>query len=710
MCSFLLTTWLVSNLTLINHFLVRRGPDATQVHTRGPFTFVHNLLHMTGERVLQPFVDGDVVAMYNGEIYNSRHLPAGFGGRHAYRSDGECILPSYRALGPRFPRTFDGEWALVLMDFAARRAVVSSDVFSTKPVWYSLHGGFHVASYASALERLGVPAETIKMANPNEIAVFHLDGASAVLAERHAVCEFDTRQFKASTEDWQAAFRGAVRKRVSAANSNHPVFVGLSSGYDSGALHLALEAEAPRHSVQYFTVAAEELPDVVERRLRDFPRSIARAWTVQLSLSDFDREKRWLEEYGEPFRYDSENWSGESVQEDGAAVGLSAIFRRCRRAGLLVYLSGAGADEVISDYGFAGQRFFPHSSFGGHFPDDLGGLFPWRSVFLGTQRDYLMKEEVVAGSHSLESRYPFLDRAVVQEYLWLTAEAKNALYKRPVHDLLAGQGYPFLAGQKEGFAASRNLKLFGATRLAPAFDAMLDGAQLLPRPLAAPLGEALSCAAGLETRFGAWRVARSRLATFVATPSDRTEVVEHLSAQLLQMLQSELQEAPECPLGEVSMRLLLALLMPPGGARARQLADEALWPVVAELPWGGVVASGWPLFGLLKRLSEDKLGEADGLEPSDTDRVLAEVSPSRARCGGHRDAQDPLDVPVAVLVADREGAHVAASQSAIVRLWQGRSFDEVLRSGRMCEAFAALEWQSQDYYRANLADAWHLLT
>lgn len=133
-------------------------------------------------------------------------------------------------------------------------------------------------------------------------------------------------------------------------------------------------------------------------------------------------------------------------------------------------------------------------------------------------------------------------------------------------------------------------------------------------------------------------------------------------------------------------------------------------PLACDALGASPCAPGWPLFGLLKRLSEDKLGEADGLEPSDTDRVLAEVSPSRARCGGHRDAQDPLDVPVAVLVADREGAHVAASQSAIVRLWQGRSFDEVLRSGRMCEAFAALEWQSQDYYRANLADAWHLLT
>lgn len=42
-----------------------------------------------------------------GEIYNSRHLPAGFGGRHAYRSDGECILPSYRALGLRFGKRWE---------------------------------------------------------------------------------------------------------------------------------------------------------------------------------------------------------------------------------------------------------------------------------------------------------------------------------------------------------------------------------------------------------------------------------------------------------------------------------------------------------------------------------------------------------------------------------------------------------------------------
>ena len=217
---------------------------------------------------------------------------------------------------------------------------------------------------------------------------------------RYSVHEFDTRQFKTSTEDWQSAFRRAVWKRI--ATSNHPVFVGLSSGYDSGALHLALESQAPAHAANYFTVAAEELPQLIKQRLSMHNKSVARAFQISLSLQDFQDEVTWLRSWSEPSKYGRSNWAGGSVQEDGAAAGLSAIFRLCRRAGILVYMSGAGADEIISDYGFAGKKFFPHSSFGGLFPEDMSAFFPWTSVFLGTQRDYLMKEEVVAGSHGLE--------------------------------------------------------------------------------------------------------------------------------------------------------------------------------------------------------------------------------------------------------------------------------------------------------------------
>ncbi|CAJ1428178.1 unnamed protein product [Effrenium voratum] len=44
-------------------------------------------------------------------------------------------------------------------------------------------------------------------------------------------------------------------------------------------------------------------------------------------------------------------------------------------------------------------------------------------------------------------RYPFLDKQVVQEYLWLTAAAKNAYYKAPLRQLFEAVRYPFTEKQ-----------------------------------------------------------------------------------------------------------------------------------------------------------------------------------------------------------------------------------------------------------------------
>eukprot|EP00747_Dinoflagellata_sp_TGD_P017252 gnl/TRDRNA2_/TRDRNA2_125698_c0_seq1.p1 gnl/TRDRNA2_/TRDRNA2_125698_c0~~gnl/TRDRNA2_/TRDRNA2_125698_c0_seq1.p1 ORF type:complete len:710 (+),score=72.37 gnl/TRDRNA2_/TRDRNA2_125698_c0_seq1:400-2529(+) len=703
MCSFLITSWAVMNLTAVNFFLQRRGPDVTETVQHGPFTFVHNLLHMTGERVHQPFVDGDAMAVYNGEIYNSRQVPEDYPERHSYRSDGECILPAYRHLGPTFPRVLDGEWALALIDFAASVAVLSTDVFSTKPLWYSLHEGFHTSSYESALLALGLPRETIHMANPNEVLVFQLENIHASLISRHAVHEFDLRQFKTSTTDWQHAFRRAVWKRIAA--SNHPVFVGLSSGYDSGALHLALEEEAPSHSVQYFTVSAEELPAILESRIRVFNKSVSRAWNLELSLTEFASEKQWLHQNTEKFLYGQSNWAGTAVQEDVAAAGLSAIFRRCRHAGLLVYLSGAGADEIMSDYGFAGVKFFPHSSFGGQFPEELAELFPWRSVFLGTQRDYLMKEEVVAGGHGLEARYPFLDRRVVQEFLWLSTEAKNSFYKRPVHDFLASAGYPFDEGKKAGFAASRNLKLVGSTSVEVLFDAM----QTVRTQQRLPDLPELNCGAESRDRNDLWRSARSRLAAFLLTPEDLGEAVEELGSVLLGMLNFELQGASDCELGQLCLRLFLLLLTVPD-VRDAQLAagtGVGLWSSLIGLPWGWVVRSGWPLFGLLHRLIEEV---ADPEAAREEPLMLAGLVPLIG-CSGKTHDEELLDAPLAMLAASNtdQPSLVARIQPWLAAYWEGQPLLTVLRSARMCEMFSALEHQSEPHYRVNLADAWHML-
>ena len=143
--------------------------------------------------------------------------------------------------------------------------------------------------------------------------------------------------------------------------------------------------------------------------------------------------------------------SGQVLTDDNGAIGMSHICRKGKSEGQLIYLSGSGADEIFSDYGFEGVKHFSHSTIGGLFPDDLNSVFPWKNFFGNTQRAYLMKEEHVSGSYGVEGRYPFLDRDVVQEFLWLKPELKNANYKSVLHHYLKKHQYPFDEAQKVGF-------------------------------------------------------------------------------------------------------------------------------------------------------------------------------------------------------------------------------------------------------------------
>ena len=133
------------------------------------------------------------------------------------------------------------------------------------------------------------------------------------------------------------------------------------------------------------------------------------------------------------------------------------ICSEANREGYRIYLSGQGSDEIISDYGWNGNKIYNHSSFGGRFPKSLDGFFPWHSFYDGTQIKYLNKEEYVAGTYGIETRYPFLDIELVQEFLWLNSDLKNKEYKAPLSEYLSRNNYPFQRGVKTGFQANRNL-------------------------------------------------------------------------------------------------------------------------------------------------------------------------------------------------------------------------------------------------------------
>lgn len=83
----------------------------------------------------QPFIDKSrkVFSLLNGEIYNYRDfLPDA-------SSDGYCILPVYQQHGVNMSQHFDGEFAIVVVDFSKNTLLYSTDVFAVKPLWFCVN-------------------------------------------------------------------------------------------------------------------------------------------------------------------------------------------------------------------------------------------------------------------------------------------------------------------------------------------------------------------------------------------------------------------------------------------------------------------------------------------------------------------------------------------------------------------------------------------
>lgn len=384
-----------------------RGPDATNVFKMAGLTFVHNLLNVTGDFTVQPFVENDVACLYNGEIYNQPFA----------RTDGEVLIPLYRRFGTDFAKHLDGEFAIALYDFREGIAVFATDPFKTKPLFIN---GVECSSYRSGVG--GTPAA------PNEILVKRLDGT---VLHRQTVRTWDLTQWNDGYDAWIAAFDDAVRKR-----GKDRCFIGLSSGYDSGGIACALLDAGVEFKAYIFV--GEESRDVLGARSALVPH--------EYFLPDYDLVG-WLHENvdNEPYTIMCDGQRlPMSVLQDGATLGVATIASLGRAEGRKVLLSGQGADEVMSDY----SPWPEQSELKGTFPEELR---LWTNFNYSCQESYLMKEEYAGGAFGIETRYPYLDARVVQEFLWLTAEAKNRHYKAPLREYLRRHEFPYEEGVKRGF-------------------------------------------------------------------------------------------------------------------------------------------------------------------------------------------------------------------------------------------------------------------
>lgn len=442
MCSIFLTNKTSFDIEAVNKFIKLRGPDYTKVIEQQGLTFIHNLLSINGAFTVQPFQHDDITAIFNGEIYNH----ASFG---EFSSDGECLIPTYKEHGDLFPQELDGEFAIILVNHASKYVIIATDIFATKPLHFAIdEQNFGISSYASALTAAGF--SDIQKVPANSIFRIELSQPKAI--KIGSIYNFSTVQYRRDFDAWIDAFERAVSKR--AAGCREKIFIGLSSGYDSGAISLAL-TKAHQNYFAY-SVIGKEQNDVLQARAAAMPPGTKHQFIVPDETTR-QRARAYIDSHVESLYYKTYSAKGDynefnlKLHDDSGATGLSMVCEAAVMDGCKVYLSGQGADEIMSDYGFRGQRIYPHSNFGGLYPENLDEIFPWPSFFGSSQESYLMKEEHVAGAYGIEARYPFLDRRVVQEFLAIDHRYKNQRYKSALREYLEKNSFPTAFDTKIGF-------------------------------------------------------------------------------------------------------------------------------------------------------------------------------------------------------------------------------------------------------------------
>jgi asparagine synthase (glutamine-hydrolysing) len=138
--------------------LSHRGPDS-----HGKYELPHLALAIRRLSIIdletgdQPLFNetGDVVLVFNGEIYNYRELRRNLVQRgHDFKtqSDGEVIAHLYEEMGPECVRQLNGMFAIALWDNRAKRLLLGRDRAGEKPLFYWLRGNTLV--FASEIKAL----------------------------------------------------------------------------------------------------------------------------------------------------------------------------------------------------------------------------------------------------------------------------------------------------------------------------------------------------------------------------------------------------------------------------------------------------------------------------------------------------------------------------------------------------------------------------
>jgi asparagine synthase (glutamine-hydrolysing) len=347
-----------------------RGPDGRGVHLEpGVGLGVQRLAIIDRDHGEQPITNetGDVVVVFNGEIYNHRELRRELIRRgHRFRSavDTEVLAHLYEDHGSGLVQRLQGMFAFALWDSRRRRLLCARDRFGKKPLFWTRRGGrFMFASELYALledetiqrevEPQAIDAYlALQYVPPSVCAVrgvhklppattLVLDEGGSERIDRYWALRYGCKRTGASRPELEAELRelldDATRLRM---QGDVPVGALLSGGLDSSAVVSAMAATGV--TVKTFSVGFDDAAHdesrfarLVAERMRTDHHELRLHPQVAATMPKLARH------FGEPFG-------------DSSAL---AVFQICELVSreVTVLLGGDGGDEAFAGY----ERYVP---------------------------------------------------------------------------------------------------------------------------------------------------------------------------------------------------------------------------------------------------------------------------------------------------------------------------------------------------------------
>lgn len=443
---------IIDATSLLSH----RGPDDNGVFldSSSEVALGHRRLSIIDTSSLghQPMIsnDGEVVIVFNGEIYNYQTLREDLekaGGKFLGNSDTEVLLNLYLLEGKKMLTKLNGIFAFAIWDNRSKSFFVARDALGVKPLYYFIDDSiFSFSSEIKALLKLipkdqeldyesinrylsflwcpgkGTPLKSVHKLLPGE-AIIVTDGKINDKWLWYKLPIFLGAQGNLSKKDAISGtvnyLRQAVQRQMV---SDVPVGAFLSGGLDSSSIVTFAREVNP--DIKCFSIQTEGKQDSGFVEDLPYARKVAKHLNVSLEVVNVNSKKMaedlefMVTQLDEPLA-------------DPASLNVLYISKLAQEQGIKVLLSGSGGDDLFTGY----RR---------HYAIKLEQYWSWLpykvrlsieelSQKLDTQKPFQRRINKLFNGAGLESN----DR-LINYFRWTSDSLLKTLYSDEFHEFLRG--------------------------------------------------------------------------------------------------------------------------------------------------------------------------------------------------------------------------------------------------------------------------------